>query len=86
MRNLKRLSLPELNALRDRVKVQLAHRQDQELAKARERVQAMADELNVKPADLIKSPPKYRHPENPDLTWTGKGRAPRWVHEYGLKG
>lgn len=26
-------------------------------------------------------PPKYRHPENPDLTWTGRGRKPKWVEE-----
>lgn len=23
--------------------------------------------------------PKYRHPENPELTWTGRGRKPAWV-------
>lgn len=22
--------------------------------------------------------PKYRHPENEELTWTGRGRAPAW--------
>lgn len=22
---------------------------------------------------------KYAHPENPDLTWTGRGRKPKWV-------
>lgn len=25
--------------------------------------------------------PKYKHPENPDLTWTGKGRRPAWFIE-----
>ena len=25
--------------------------------------------------------PKYRHPENPSLTWAGKGRKPRWLNE-----
>lgn len=24
------------------------------------------------------SAPKYRNPENPDQTWTGKGRQPEW--------
>lgn len=27
-------------------------------------------------------PPKYRHPENPQKTWTGKGRRPDWVKEF----
>ncbi len=24
-------------------------------------------------------PPKYRNPDNPAETWTGRGRKPRWV-------
>jgi len=24
---------------------------------------------------------KYRHPENPSLTWSGRGRKPGWIHE-----
>jgi DNA-binding protein H-NS len=31
------------------------------------------------------NPPKYRHPENPELTWTGKGRQPGWIKD-GLEG
>ena len=25
--------------------------------------------------------PKYRHPENPALTWSGRGRQPAWFKE-----
>lgn len=25
---------------------------------------------------------KYRHPENPDLCWTGRGRKPKWVEQW----
>ena len=25
--------------------------------------------------------PKYRHPENPEVTWSGRGRRPSWVNE-----
>jgi len=28
-----------------------------------------------------KSPPKYAHPENPLVTWTGRGRQPDWIKE-----
>lgn len=24
---------------------------------------------------------KYRHPENPELKWTGRGRQPKWLEE-----
>ena len=27
------------------------------------------------------SPPKYAHPENPSLTWTGRGRQPAWIKD-----
>ena len=29
-----------------------------------------------------KGAPKYRHPENPSKTWTGKGRQPVWYKEH----
>lgn len=25
--------------------------------------------------------PKYEHPKNPDLRWTGRGRKPKWVEQ-----
>ena len=28
------------------------------------------------------NPPKYRHPEDPNKTWTGRGRKPAWVSEH----
>lgn len=27
------------------------------------------------------SSPKYRHPENAAMTWTGRGRQPGWIRE-----
>lgn len=29
-----------------------------------------------------KVPPKYRHPDDPQKTWTGRGRKPVWVKEW----
>ncbi|MCX7144330.1 MAG: H-NS histone family protein [Proteobacteria bacterium] len=29
---------------------------------------------------------KYRHPQDPNLTWTGRGRKPHWVTEWLAKG
>jgi DNA-binding protein H-NS len=26
--------------------------------------------------------PKYRNPNNPEQTWTGRGRSPKWVAEH----
>jgi len=30
--------------------------------------------------------PKYIHPKNSSLTWTGRGKAPKWVVEYEADG
>jgi DNA-binding protein H-NS len=32
------------------------------------------------------SPPKFRHPTDPSLTWAGKGRTPLWMTELIEKG
>lgn len=29
-----------------------------------------------------KVPPKYRHPDDPQKTWTGRGHKPVWVKEW----
>ncbi|MFD0978173.1 H-NS histone family protein [Tropicimonas aquimaris] len=28
-----------------------------------------------------KNPPKYRNPEEPSQTWTGRGRKPAWIKD-----
>lgn len=33
-----------------------------------------------------KVPPKFMHPENPSLTWSGRGRQPLWFKEYEEQG
>lgn len=30
--------------------------------------------------------PKYAHPENSEVTWTGRGKAPKWVTEHEASG
>lgn len=34
-----------------------------------------------KKAKVASATPKYRHPENPAVTWSGKGRQPKWIKE-----
>lgn len=33
------------------------------------------------PAKGVKLEPKYRHPDNPELTWAGRGAQPVWLRE-----
>jgi len=30
----------------------------------------------------VKAPAKYRHPENPTVTWSGRGRQPQWYKDH----
>ncbi|QDW66324.1 H-NS histone family protein [Luteimonas granuli] len=34
----------------------------------------------------VKVPPKYRNTANPEQTWTGRGKQPRWMAEEVAKG
>jgi DNA-binding protein H-NS len=47
-------------------------------------------ERDVKPRESsmkgAKVPPKYRHPGNPHLQWTGRGVAPKWLKELEERG
>jgi DNA-binding protein H-NS len=51
-------------------------------AAARERGFSLSDLVGTASKSKAKAPinpPKYRHPENPELTWTGRGRKPKWI-------
>ena len=59
-------------------------------ADAREKVEALAKKLGYRLAELAKgarkpkrrpATPKFSHPENPALTWSGRGRKPVWFTE-----
>ena len=45
-------------------------------------------DLGTKGTKAIRSPvaPKYRHPENAAITWSGRGRRPGWIKEAQAKG
>ena len=61
--------------------------EDRQKAEARAKVEAFARDMGYSLAELVGTetktarapvPPKYQHPENPVLTWSGRGRKPQW--------
>ena len=83
------LSLTELRALEanvaDRIVVVLKDTQ----AAARSQIAAIAKAAGLSLSDLHKidqvkpkPPAKFRHPEQPELEWSGMGRRPAWVVEW----
>jgi DNA-binding protein H-NS len=43
---------------------------------------SVAAQTNIRQRGLSpKGEPKYQNPEDPSITWSGRGRHPRWVNE-----
>lgn len=85
--NLEAISLKELRQLQKDLAKAISTQQDRHKAEARAKLDAIAKEMGHSLADLIgaevkttRAPEaaKYRHPENPSLTWSGRGRRPQW--------
>ncbi len=95
MFDLKSMSLADLLALQKAIPAELEARQREEklnlLSEFRERARSLGMSLE----DVVGTPvgrrsrlsgarvaAKYAHPQNPSLTWSGRGKRPGWVHEW----
>jgi len=81
------LTLKELKQLSKDVAKAISSYEDRQKAEALARVDAVAKEMGYSLSELIgierkklRAPavPKFLHPENPSMTWSGRGRKPRW--------
>lgn len=93
--DLEKMSLADLKALHKDLEKAIKTFEARKLAEARTVLEAKARELGVsldailggKPARATSSAaPKYRHPENPSLTWSGRGRTPKWIADHESNG
>jgi DNA-binding protein H-NS len=84
--DLEALSLSELKKCRRDVAKAISTYHDRQKADALAKVEAFARDLGYSLAELVgtdtkfsraPSAAKYRHPENPSLTWSGRGRKPQ---------
>jgi DNA-binding protein H-NS len=89
--NLEALSLKELRQLQKALAQAISTYEDRHKAEARVKLEAIAKEMGYALADLIgvevkttRAPAvaKYRHPENTAVTWSGRGRKPRWFVDH----
>ncbi len=85
--DLEALSLSELKKMQKDVAKAISTFEDRRKAEARAKVEAFARDLGYSLAELVgtetkssRAPvaAKYRHLENPALTWSGRGRKPQW--------
>lgn len=86
--DLDKLSHDELVQLSKDVQKALATYQDRRKREALIEMQEVARRHGLDLNDIVTgkkgaalAAPKYRHPDNPSLTWAGRGRKPRWLVE-----
>jgi len=87
--NLDDMPLPELLALRDAVSSQIARHEHRKKQEALAQLEETAKTYGFSLSDLVaaegqgqrrtKAAIKYRHPDNPELKWSGRGLRPRWL-------
>jgi len=88
------LTLVELRELQQQIPSELRRREAQEKSNLIKEVRALAKERGFTIEDLLSKDEakradvgskvriKYRHPQDANLTWTGRGRKPKWVETW----
>ncbi len=91
------LSLAQLKELERLIPKEIKRREVEEKAKVRKELEAFVQARGFSLNDLVggdagektrssraggKVAPKYRHPQQADLEWTGRGRKPKWVEAW----
>jgi DNA-binding protein H-NS len=86
--NLEEMTLPELKSLQKKVAKAIEGFEERQKSHALAELEAKARELGFSLSELTGTPqgkakrkaaaPKYRHPDDASVTWTGKGRQPAW--------
>ncbi|MTH33339.1 H-NS histone family protein [Paracoccus limosus] len=85
---LEKMSLRELRDLRNKIERAVSTFEERRKREALAAVENAAREFGFTFADLAevktsrgKVAPKYANPQDPEATWTGRGRKPRWVQD-----
>jgi len=93
--DLSTLSLEELKKLRKDVQKAIDSFEERQMKKAREELEEKAREMGYSLDELVvaktrkkRAPakPKYRHPDQPGVTWSGRGRPPKWITQAEARG
>jgi DNA-binding protein H-NS len=82
-----KMSFAQLADLRNQIDQAMVEKQNSERAALRQKMADMAKEHGLSIQEVLGKgrkgtgsvAPKYRDPQNPQNTWTGRGRMPRWM-------
>lgn len=94
MIDLQSICFEDLKKLKAQVDDELARREVEERRLVLKEIRDMVAKRGFSMKDILdkneagrrasraKAEVKYRHPQNADLTWTGRGRQPLWMSAY----
>ena len=94
-KDLSKLGLDELKALKKDVEKEIKGFQNRKRAVAMKEIRAVAKKHGLSVDDVVgkkartrkpKAPAKYRNPSNANETWSGRGRQPAWYKAALAKG
>ncbi len=88
-------SVEELEDLTKRIQLTLKEKRQVEMRELRRKAREMADSMGMELEEVLglskgkrgrssgkrKARIKYRNPQNPEQTWTGRGMRPVWLRE-----
>ena len=96
--DLSTLSVPQLRDLQQQIPAEIKRREAEEKINVLNELRAFAKTRGYAIEDLLgkdvkaktvtgnKVKVKYRHPQNAELAWTGRGRKPKWVEAWVANG
>ncbi len=86
--DLSKLSLEELQTLARDIETEVVTRREADRERVLSQMRELAASLGLTLEEVVKGErnrgtiaAKYRHPANPALTWSGRGKRPAWVNE-----
>ncbi len=80
-------SIEQLNSLIKKAQEEIERKKVDEIQVTRHQWLEQATTLGMSPEEILKysgrrkGKPKYRNPNNPEQTWTGRGKKPNWLKD-----
>jgi DNA-binding protein H-NS len=87
--DLSKLSIEELQGLARDIEIEVVTRREADRDRVLSQMRELAASLGMSLEDVLRQEKtkgvtvavKYRNPENPVQTWSGRGKRPLWVNE-----
>src|SRR6185295_20189837 len=90
--DLSKLSIEELESLAKDIQTEVTNRREAERQRVLGQMRELAASLGLTLEEVVRlersnkgstggGQAKYRHPNDPSLTWSGRGKRPAWVNE-----